>query len=208
MSLIRQQIDSFLRGTKCSYFAICRFDFPQEKHKKLANTRKIISFETSNIVNFEPYKASRPVNFISSYPDEWLNLYFKNFYEIDPVLIRSRNSFVPFMWGDGITRREELDLPGQEELFDTAKKFDINKGVTVPIGNHNNMKAAITLAFGKDVELNNTKFFAISWHLAHLGNFVCYLQDKYDKGEELEQEELVELYSFLSNSHHSCQAIL
>ncbi|WP_032113953.1 autoinducer binding domain-containing protein [Candidatus Paracaedibacter symbiosus] len=207
MSLIRQQIDSFLQGLNYNYFAICRFDVPPSHQKIFTLPKTNVVFDSSNVVNFESFKVCRPINFISSYPEEWLNLYFNGFYEVDPVLLRSKKTFMPFMWGEGINSLEEFDLPKQEELFAAAKRYDISKGITVPIGNLNNMKAAITLTFGKNVEINSTKFFAIAWHLAHLGNFVCYLQDKYDKGEALEQEELLEIYKFLSNSHHSCQAI-
>lgn len=208
MSLIKQQIDSFLQRLPYNYFAIARFDAPFEQ-TVLSFPKNIPDIVNSNVISFDSFKGYRPVNFISSYPEGWLDFYFNHFYEIDPVLIRAKNTFLPFIWGNGVSSSNEYDIAEeQEELFDVANQYGISKGITVPIGNLNNMKAAITLSFEKNIEINNTRFFSIACHLAHLGNFVCYLQDKYDKKETLEQEELVKIYSFLSDSHHSCQATI
>ena len=119
------------------------------------------------------------------------------YYKIDPLLEKCRNSFLPFLWGEGsISGQEEFFTSYHEEYFKAARDFGIYKGIIVPLGPYNNVKAGVSISFGKETTLNNTKFFALSWHLTHLGNFIYYLQDKHDKKEPLQQEELVEIYSF------------
>ncbi len=58
---------------------------------------------------------------ISSYPDEWVNLYKENKYQhIDPVVLASFNKISPFSWEKSLVINTRLQLA---KIFDLSKKI-------------------------------------------------------------------------------------
>lgn len=208
MDMLKQQLESFLEGINYSYYAFFRFDVSSHSKEEIIEKYGFDYLDPINIMKFYTTANYRPKNFITSYPNEWLDHYFANqYHKIDPVFEKGRKGFLPFEWGEGVAFPGQMDTPEKEEMLEQAKEYNIYRGITVPLGTNENTKAVFTLTFGKEINLiNNTRFFALAWHMTHLGNFICYLQDKHDNNESIHQEDLVEIYNFLSGSHHSCKA--
>lgn len=91
---------------------------------------------------------------ISSYPDEWVNLYKENKYQhIDPVVLASFNKISPFSWEKSLVINTRLQLA---KIFDLSKKYNIINGYTFVLHDHGDNLAMLSIivdsSYPDDVE--------------------------------------------------------
>ncbi|ATV44579.1 autoinducer binding domain-containing protein [Pectobacterium sp. CHL-2024] len=80
---------------------------------------------------------------ISSYPDEWVNLYKENKYQhIDPVVLASFNKISPFSWEKSLVINTRLQLA---KIFDLSKKYNIINGYTFVLHDHGDNLAMLSI---------------------------------------------------------------
>ncbi|KMK85284.1 helix-turn-helix transcriptional regulator [Pectobacterium brasiliense] len=80
---------------------------------------------------------------ISSYPDEWVNLYKANKYQhIDPVVLASFNKISPFSWEKSLVINTRLQLA---KIFDLSKKYNIINGYTFVLHDHGDNLAMLSI---------------------------------------------------------------
>lgn len=80
---------------------------------------------------------------ISSYPDEWVNLYKANKYQhIDPVVLASFNKISPFSWEKSLVINTRLQLA---KIFDLSKKYNIINGYTFVLHDHSDNLAMLSI---------------------------------------------------------------
>ncbi|MEQ9924213.1 LuxR family transcriptional regulator [Pectobacterium brasiliense] len=80
---------------------------------------------------------------ISSYPDEWVNLYKENKYQhIDPVVLASFNKISPFSWEKSLVINTQLQLA---KIFDLSKKYNIINGYTFVLHDHGDNLAMLSI---------------------------------------------------------------
>jgi len=113
-----------------------------------------------------PQPGPHPPLLLSTYPVEWTSYYLNHRYQdIDPVVVQTRNSLLPFVW-------DSLD-PGrsasreQRRLFGEATEFGINCGLTVPIHDGKGGIAAVTFASERKLDLLR-RTIDTHRHLLHL----------------------------------------
>ncbi|RJL55181.1 helix-turn-helix transcriptional regulator [Pectobacterium carotovorum] len=91
---------------------------------------------------------------ISSYPDEWVDLYKENKYQhIDPVVLASFNKISPFSWEKSLVINTRLQLA---KIFDLSKKYNIIDGYTFVLHDHGDNLAMLSIivdsSYPDDVE--------------------------------------------------------
>lgn len=189
-------VSSYLTGIKYSHFSLYG----------IHNNTSIINTENSNIVSNTTY---RPPLFVSSYPTEWIDLYFKKkFFSIDPILNKTKQSMIPFLWGEEHSPEIFRNDNDSDYLFRNANDYGIYKGITVPIYDENNAISSMTLTFDKKEIINDTSFFALVGHMNNIGR-VCHKLHRFHNGEViLPPDELETISRFLTKSNHSCIAML
>ena len=70
-------------------------------------------------------------SFVTNYPTEWIRRYeHQGYLKVDPVMLRARNSVVPFAWSDTVTHGLNRT---QIRFFAEAVSFGLLDGYTVPI---------------------------------------------------------------------------
>ncbi|MEQ9746279.1 LuxR family transcriptional regulator [Pectobacterium actinidiae] len=80
---------------------------------------------------------------ISSYPDEWVNLYKENKYQhIDPVVLASFNKISPFSWEKSLVINTRLQLA---KIFDLSKRYNIINGYTFVLHDHGDNLAMLSI---------------------------------------------------------------
>ncbi|APS31980.1 helix-turn-helix transcriptional regulator [Pectobacterium brasiliense] len=80
---------------------------------------------------------------ISSYPDEWVNLYKENKYQhIDPVVLASFNKISPFSWEKSLVINTRLQLA---KIFNLSKKYNIINGYTFVLHDHGDNLAMLSI---------------------------------------------------------------
>ena len=73
---------------------------------------------------------------ISSYPDDWINLYKENkIQNIDPVIFTAFRRTSPFSWDDDITLISDLKL---KKIFQLTNKYSVVNGYTFVLHDHAN----------------------------------------------------------------------
>jgi LuxR family transcriptional regulator, quorum-sensing system regulator ExpR len=82
-------------------------------------------------------KNPAEVLIISSYPDEWVNLYRINKFQLtDPVILTAFKRTSPFAWDENITLMSDLKFT---KIFSLSKQYNILNGYTFvlhdPVGN-------------------------------------------------------------------------
>ncbi|MBN3262880.1 helix-turn-helix transcriptional regulator [Pectobacterium brasiliense] len=83
---------------------------------------------------------------ISSYPDEWVNLYKENKYQhIDPVVLASFNKISPFSWEKSLVINTRLQLA---KIFDLSKKYNIINGYTFVLHDHGDNLTMLSIIVG------------------------------------------------------------
>ncbi|WP_224554267.1 helix-turn-helix transcriptional regulator [Pectobacterium versatile] len=91
---------------------------------------------------------------ISSYPDEWVDLYKENKYQhIDPVVLASFNKISPFSWERSLVINTRLQLA---KIFSLSKKYNIINGYTFVLHDHGDNLAMLSIivdsSYPDDVE--------------------------------------------------------
>ena len=95
-----------------------------------------------------PHRPDASTGLISNYPSAWTTHYLQRHYErLDPVIIQALGHPEPFEWGLEVETSSLSEL--QRELFETAGKFGIRCGFTVPIHDNRGPIAAMTFAADK-----------------------------------------------------------
>ncbi|MEL7630204.1 LuxR family transcriptional regulator [Pectobacterium aroidearum] len=93
---------------------------------------------------------------ISSYPDEWVNLYKENKYQhIDPVVLASFNKISPFSWEKSLVINTRLQLA---KIFDISKKYNIINGYTFVLHDHGDNLAMLSIIVDSSYPDNVEKF--------------------------------------------------
>ncbi|MGA8121674.1 helix-turn-helix transcriptional regulator [Rouxiella badensis] len=88
---------------------------------------------------------------ISNYPDEWTSIYKSNDYQyIDPVVITSLNTILPFPWNDNIMINANLKL---SKVFSIGKKYEIINGYTFVLHDNLNNLATLSILIDKENEI-------------------------------------------------------
>jgi LuxR family transcriptional activator of conjugal transfer of Ti plasmids len=96
-------------------------------------------------IDFRRPRPHLPV-YLTNYPTEWVYHYLNQRYEeIDPVVIRARQSIQPFVW-DAATPATEADGSAERRrLFGEAAEFGIHCGLSVPVRDGQGRMAMISL---------------------------------------------------------------
>lgn len=88
-------------------------------------------------------KNPSDVLIISSYPDEWVNLYRSNNFQLtDPVILTAFKRSSPFAWDENITLMSELKFT---KIFSLSKKYNIVNGFTFVLHDHMNNLALLSV---------------------------------------------------------------
>ncbi len=88
-------------------------------------------------------KNPSDVLIISSYPDEWVNLYRSNNFQLtDPVILNAFKRSSPFVWDENITLMSELKFT---KIFSLSKKYNIVNGFTFVLHDHMNNLALLSV---------------------------------------------------------------
>jgi LuxR family transcriptional regulator, activator of conjugal transfer of Ti plasmids len=78
--------------------------------------------------------------YLTNYPTEWVYHYISRRYqEIDPVVIRSRHSVLPFFWDQGMSSIDDrvAECAERRRFFGEAAEFGIQCGLSIPVhGGH------------------------------------------------------------------------
>ena len=212
MVLLNKIIESALTNIEHDFYSFHRFDkeiktSKPEKEEKIkplhSKDEKVVQLRVIN----SPIKNNEVA--VGTYPKEWQNLYIQNnFSEVDPVVIKLKNSFNPILWGENYYSHEDLDLDTKVEFVKNAQDFKIYQGISVPLGNYLGAQGAMTIAFKKNKFISETSFFCMAAHLRTIGNTIFKLQDFIDDKINIPLEEYEELFKFLKNSNHSCTAAM
>ncbi len=87
---------------------------------------------------------------ISSYPNEWIDLYVGNNYQhIDPVVLTAFRRCSPFSWDENITVLSDLK---SSKLFSLSKKHNIVNGFTFVVHDPLNNLAMLSLMMDNHAE--------------------------------------------------------
>ncbi|WP_129543589.1 LuxR family transcriptional regulator [Serratia sp. 1D1416] len=80
---------------------------------------------------------------ISSYPDEWVNLYRANNFQLtDPVILTAFKRTSPFSWDENITLMSNLKLT---RIFSLSKQYNIINGFTFVLHDQMNNLALLSV---------------------------------------------------------------
>lgn len=81
-------------------------------------------------------KKPSDVLIISSYPDEWVDLYRANNFQLtDPVILTAFKRTSPFAWDENITLMSDLKFT---KIFSLARHYNIVNGFTFVLHDHMN----------------------------------------------------------------------
>lgn len=88
-------------------------------------------------------KNPSDVLIISTYPDEWVELYRTNNFQLtDPVILTAFRRTSPFAWDENITLMSELKFT---KIFSLAKHYNIVNGFTFVLHDHMNNLALLSV---------------------------------------------------------------
>lgn len=80
---------------------------------------------------------------VTSYPDEWVNIYrTHNYHHIDPVVLTAFKRVSPFAWDENLTVLSDLK---SSKIFSLSKKFSIANGFTFVLHDHMNNLGMLSL---------------------------------------------------------------
>ncbi|MGQ6393827.1 autoinducer binding domain-containing protein [Serratia sp. IR-2025] len=81
---------------------------------------------------------------VSSYPQEWLDIYSANRYQrIDPVVRAAHSRCAPFMWHDTPVTTEDRHY---RKIFSQAREYDIVHGCSFVLHDHDNNLAILSIS--------------------------------------------------------------
>ncbi|MFU9137632.1 helix-turn-helix transcriptional regulator [Erwinia tasmaniensis] len=87
---------------------------------------------------------------ISSYPDEWVNLYrTNNLQHTDPVILTAFRRTSPFAWDENITLMSDLKFT---KIFSLSKQYNILNGFTFVLHDHFNNLALLSIIIDRNVQ--------------------------------------------------------
>ncbi|AHG19014.1 LuxR family transcriptional regulator [Chania multitudinisentens RB-25] len=87
-------------------------------------------------------KNPSDVLIISTYPDEWVELYRTNNFQLtDPVILTAFRRTSPFAWDENITLMSDLKFT---KIFSLAKHYNIVNGFTFVLHDHMNNLALLS----------------------------------------------------------------
>ncbi|CAI2016686.1 LuxR family transcriptional regulator [Serratia proteamaculans] len=88
-------------------------------------------------------KNPSDVLIISSYPDEWVDLYRANNFQLtDPVILTAFKRTSPFTWDENITLMSDLKFT---KIFSLSKRYNIVNGFTFVLHDHMNNLALLSV---------------------------------------------------------------
>ncbi|AHM76736.1 helix-turn-helix transcriptional regulator [Yersinia hibernica] len=88
-------------------------------------------------------KNPSDVLIISTYPDEWVELYRTNNFQLtDPVILSAFRRTSPFSWDENITLMSDLKFT---KIFSLAKHYSIANGFTFVLHDHMNNLALLSV---------------------------------------------------------------
>ncbi|UJD97133.1 LuxR family transcriptional regulator [Serratia plymuthica] len=88
-------------------------------------------------------KNPSDVLIISSYPDEWVDLYRANNFQLtDPVILTAFKRTSPFAWDENITLMSDLKFT---KIFSLFKQYNIINGFTFVLHDHMNNLALLSV---------------------------------------------------------------
>jgi len=207
MSLLNKIIESALTNIDHDFYSFHRFG--TANNLLLNEESKKNQSDQLNIEHPQNFTPESHDSLICNYPVEWTTQYLENSYSlVDPVVYKSKNQFNPFIWGEGYFSPEDIDLEEKEQFIKDANDYNLSQGISVPLGTYNNSYGVMTIAFKKSKFISNTTFFGITSHLNHLGKMISKLQDFSEGKITLSLEEQETLFKFLTNSNHSCTAMI
>lgn len=91
-------------------------------------------------------KKPSDVLIISSYPDEWFNLYRANNFQLtDPVILTAFKRVSPFVWDENITLMSDLKFT---KIFSLSKKYNVVNGYTFVLHDQMNNLALLSILIG------------------------------------------------------------
>jgi len=87
-------------------------------------------------------KKPSEVIIISSYPDEWVQLYRDNNFQLtDPVVLSAFKRTSPFIWDENITLMSDLRFT---KIFTLSRQYNIVNGLTFVLHDHMNNLALLS----------------------------------------------------------------
>lgn len=88
-------------------------------------------------------KNPSDVLIISTYPDEWVELYRTNNFRLsDPMILTAFRRTSPFAWDENITLMSDLKFT---KIFSLAKNYNIVNGFTFVLHDHMNNLALLSV---------------------------------------------------------------
>ncbi|CFQ40852.1 quorum-sensing transcriptional regulator [Yersinia frederiksenii] len=95
-------------------------------------------------------KNSADIFIITSYPNEWAELYTTNsFQHIDPIVLTALKRFSPFSWDENITILSDLK---SSKIFTLSKQYNIVNGYTYVLHDTMNNMAMLSLIMDDSVQ--------------------------------------------------------
>ncbi|BCQ42418.1 LuxR family transcriptional regulator (plasmid) [Erwinia rhapontici] len=87
---------------------------------------------------------------ISSYPDEWIELYRSNSFQLtDPVVLTAYKRSSPFAWDENITLMSDLKFT---KIFSLSRQYNIANGFTFVLHDHFNNLALLSIIIGNHAQ--------------------------------------------------------
>ncbi|MGP2836381.1 helix-turn-helix transcriptional regulator [Serratia nevei] len=84
---------------------------------------------------------------ISSYPDEWVQLYRANNFQLtDPVILKAFKRASPFAWDENITLMSDLKFT---KIFSLSRQYNIINGFTFVLHDHMNNLALLSVIIAR-----------------------------------------------------------
>lgn len=88
---------------------------------------------------------------VSDYPEEWVNLYYSNNFQlIDPVILTALTRLSPFAWDDNITLLSDLKF---KKIFSASRKYNIINGFTFVLHDYLNNLAILSLIIDQKLDI-------------------------------------------------------
>jgi len=122
--------------------------------------------------NLEPHVL------LNGWPMEWFDLYMaKQYYDHDPIALRSQTTAKPFFWNDALAQTE-LTVCARQVIVEAAE-FGLKAGLSVPVYRGDGMLSCVTMG-GDQLDLPPRAKDAL-----HLVSFYAY-----DKARLFQHEKL------------------
>lgn len=130
--------------------------------KAICNQQGIEHFALVDIVHCVKGNE-RQLSVHSTYPDTWVQQYLNgNYHEFDPVLVSSKQRYLPFYWDNKSFKNMTLK---QRQLFVDAYDFGIKSGTTIPLMPNSNKYSYLTI-----LDSDKTYNFDLMFYLRAAGD--------------------------------------